>query len=171
MTGRFPVAVLNVTLPPQLCDVNVHPAKTEVKFANERAVFDAIRFGVLSALNKNPGRPEMQLGKKTESPAEKPAARVEPRPPVQTVFKAAPAQKQETFRTMNVQEYKAFAEAGESCKFPSNASSVTSPQQLSYEVFTTSISAIFSPKWATRSGMSSRRSRRGGMGIWTTLRR
>ena len=111
MSGRFPSCVLCLELPKNLVDVNVHPAKTEVKFANERAVFDCIRFGVLSSLNKNPGRPEMQLGKKTETPAEKPVTRVEPRPPVQTVFKSAPAQKQETFRTMNVQEYKAFAEA------------------------------------------------------------
>ena len=66
MTGRFPSCVLCVELPKNLVDVNVHPAKTEVKFANERAVFDCIRFGVLSALNKNPGRPQMQLEKKPE---------------------------------------------------------------------------------------------------------
>ena len=98
MSGRFPSCVLCLDLPKNQVDVNVHPAKTEVKFANERAVFDAIRFGVLSALNKNPGRPEMQLTKNTQTPAEK--------PPVQ-----APAKKPEPFRTMNVQEYKAFAEA------------------------------------------------------------
>ncbi len=99
MSGRFPSCVLCLELPKHLVDVNVHPAKTEVKFANERAVFDAIRFGVLSALNKNPGRPEMQLGKK-------PVGRDDPGAPVQ-----APVKKQEPFRTMNVQEYKAFAEA------------------------------------------------------------
>ena len=64
MTGRFPSCVLCLELPKNIVDVNVHPAKTEVKFANERAVFDCIRFGVLSALNKAPGRPEMKLEQK-----------------------------------------------------------------------------------------------------------
>ena len=68
MVGRFPSCVLCLDLPHMSVDVNVHPAKTEVKFANERAVFDCIRFGVLSALNKTPGRPEMALGKKEETP-------------------------------------------------------------------------------------------------------
>ena len=98
MSGRFPSCVLCLDLPKNQVDVNVHPAKTEVKFANERAVFDAIRFGVLSALNKNPGRPEMQLPRKPEQPAEKHSVQ-------------APEKKPEPFRTMNVQEYKAFAEA------------------------------------------------------------
>ena len=106
MSGRFPSCVLCLELPTHLVDVNVHPAKTEVKFANERAVFDAIRFGVLSALNKNPGRPEMQLPKNTQlqKKTEIKSGGTSGRPsPTQT--------KQEPFRTMNVQEYKAFAEA------------------------------------------------------------
>ena len=109
MSGRFPSCVLCLELPKNLVDVNVHPAKTEVKFANERAVFDCIRFGVLSSLNKNPGRPEMQLGKKNEKPA---VGRDDPGAPLQAVSKpVAPAKKPDTFRTMSVQEYKAFAEA------------------------------------------------------------
>ncbi len=114
MSGRFPSCVLCLELPKHLVDVNVHPAKTEVKFANERAVFDAIRFGVLSALNKNPGRPEMQLSGKS-------VGRADPCPPVQAKTEAKPGgtsgrpsptqSRSDTFRTMNVQEYKTFAEA------------------------------------------------------------
>ena len=101
MTGRFPGCVLCLELPRQAVDVNVHPAKTEVKFANERAVFDCIRFGVLSALNKTPGRPAMQLEK--EKPAAVQAA------PAAPAVSAAPKSR-ETFRTMTPAEYKTFTE-------------------------------------------------------------
>ena len=42
-------------------DVNVHPAKTEVKFLSEKAVFDCVHYGVLAALNKQTDRPEMKF--------------------------------------------------------------------------------------------------------------
>ena len=35
MTGKHPVAIINISLPPQEVDVNIHPAKSEVKFQNE----------------------------------------------------------------------------------------------------------------------------------------
>ncbi len=61
MTGRFPSCVLRLTLPNSAVDVNVHPAKTEVKFSNERAVFDCVRYGVMAALRRDPARPELKL--------------------------------------------------------------------------------------------------------------
>jgi len=136
MTGRYPSCVLCLELPHPSVDVNVHPAKIEVKFANERAVFDCVRFGVLSSLNKTPGRPQMQLEKKpaaepavqtggtsgTPSPAGRqvsslsaggglPDAPVQAKATVQSSGTAKVAPRQETFRTMNVAQYKAFAEA------------------------------------------------------------
>ncbi len=56
MKGRFPTCVLNITLPLGSVDVNVHPAKTEVKFASERDVFDVVYFGVKTALEKSERR-------------------------------------------------------------------------------------------------------------------
>jgi len=97
MVGKFPTCVLHLTLPAAAVDVNVHPAKTEVKFLNEKAVFDCIHYGVLGALNKTPDRPQMQF-KPTPLP-EKPATH-------------QPAPKQENFfRTMSVSEYKNFSSA------------------------------------------------------------
>ena len=51
MKGKFPGCVLAVTLPAEAVDVNVHPAKTQVKFAREREVFSAVYHTVLDALN------------------------------------------------------------------------------------------------------------------------
>ncbi|MCL1807817.1 MAG: DNA mismatch repair endonuclease MutL [Oscillospiraceae bacterium] len=42
MTGRFPVCCLHISMPPETFDINVHPAKSEIKFQNDRAVFDAV---------------------------------------------------------------------------------------------------------------------------------
>ena len=52
MQDRYPVAVINITLPPDRLDVNIHPAKSEIKFADERAVFNAIQKAVRNTLNR-----------------------------------------------------------------------------------------------------------------------
>lgn len=52
MVGKFPSCVLNLDIPYQEIDVNVHPAKIEVRFSNEKAVFDAVYYGVKSALKQ-----------------------------------------------------------------------------------------------------------------------
>ena len=60
MKGKFPGCVLNVTLPADMVDVNVHPAKTVVKFVSDKAVFDAVYYTILDALNaeKAPKKPD-----------------------------------------------------------------------------------------------------------------
>jgi DNA mismatch repair protein MutL len=50
MTGRHPVAVLDISLAPEAVDVNIHPAKSEVKFRNESEVFRAVQKAVRQAL-------------------------------------------------------------------------------------------------------------------------
>ena len=55
MVGRYPYCVLELRLPEHLVDVNVHPAKIEVKFLREHDVFDCVRYGVQGRSTVPPG--------------------------------------------------------------------------------------------------------------------
>ncbi len=67
MVGKFPGCVLHLRTKLNAVDVNVHPAKTEVKFGGERAVFSAVYHAVLSTLEGDPSHPRAVL-KNTEIP-------------------------------------------------------------------------------------------------------
>lgn len=56
MVGKYPSCVLNIEVPYEMIDVNVHPAKIEVRFINERPVFDTVYHAVKSSLLKNDSR-------------------------------------------------------------------------------------------------------------------
>ena len=102
MVGKFPTCVLHLQLPPAAVDVNVHPAKTEVKFLNEKAVFDCVHYGVLAALNKTPDRPDIQFARQP---------RQEAAPAPQPAQSAKTAPKQDFYRTMTPAEFKTFSAA------------------------------------------------------------
>lgn len=64
MVGKFPACILDITLSPESVDVNVHPAKTEIRFAYEKPVFDAVYFAVKNALvNAADDRRQIELEK------------------------------------------------------------------------------------------------------------
>ncbi|MBE6923217.1 MAG: DNA mismatch repair endonuclease MutL [Ruminococcaceae bacterium] len=122
MVGKFPACVLHLTLPANALDVNVHPAKTEVKFLSEKAVFDCVHYGVLSALNKTPDRPQVEFRKpplegRCPEGAEgcKPKVFTPQSPAVTAPLKGEPktaSQKKDNFfRTMTPEEYKTFSTA------------------------------------------------------------
>lgn len=61
MVGKFPTCVLNVNLDPSLLDANISPSKTEVRFSNEKSVFDAVYFAVKNGLLGYDQSREIQL--------------------------------------------------------------------------------------------------------------
>lgn len=87
MVGRFPAGVLFIRLPAETVDANVHPAKIEVRFINEKPVFDAIYYGVRSALESRNSIRQMEL---THTPKTQDEPLFTPTVPIQPISAAKP---------------------------------------------------------------------------------
>ena len=68
MVGKFPGFVLYLTVPCDTVDVNVHPAKTEVRFSDEKRIFDAVYSAVKASLSVSDTRPEVKLNTPSFNP-------------------------------------------------------------------------------------------------------
>ena len=119
---KFPCCVLYIEINPAAVDVNVHPAKLEVKFSNERPVFEAIYYAVRTALEKDSSRPEMKLDAAPRAtnafvPVEE--GRRESLAARQLNIDTAPRAPKETFSRMSAAEYASrYARASSSVSLP-----------------------------------------------------
>lgn len=111
MQGRFPGAILMLDMPAELVDVNVHPAKTEIRFARESDVFDTVYRAVRSALT-TPGSGECRFELGHKAPEEAESAPQSVRTPAAAAGVSAPhsasPQPQKHFSTLSAAEFRAL---------------------------------------------------------------
>ncbi|MBQ3816917.1 MAG: hypothetical protein II802_01440, partial [Clostridia bacterium] len=69
--GKYPGFVLNISVPFEMVDVNVHPAKIEVRFSDEKRIFDAVYAAVMNALSTGDTRPEISVKQNVFNPFER----------------------------------------------------------------------------------------------------
>lgn len=122
MKGKFPGCVLLVELPRDMVDVNVHPAKTIVKFVGEKRIFDLVYHAAMAALDKR---------EKPEPPQAKPAAQVtNPRG--------------DFFANMTSQQYREQQKAEPSAAAPASARPVSAAPSAP------KAAPSIAPQWKTR---------------------
>ena len=102
LTGRYPACVIYLGISAAQVDVNVHPAKTEVKFRDEKRVYDAVYYAALSSIERECGTAEISLSPST---------------------RAVSSPKKDFFKSMNSDDFR-----GKYAEVPKGASPAISPR-------------------------------------------
>ena len=133
MVGRFPACVLYITLSCAAVDVNVHPTKNEVKFSDERSVFDGVYHAALGALeNENPLPARAKEASVPKFIHDAPKSEQLRFSSEAHTPKAASAPKADFYRQMSAKEFRSAMESGALKPEPRGGSLAVAAPQIPY---------------------------------------
>ena len=129
ITGKYPYGCLCIALPLAQVDVNVHPAKTEVKFAFEKQVFSAVYAACKNALAGDDNIPELQAKPEKQMPSPPPAQQTEMTEPAQPIADETPAHLAPASACPPVRTEGSAARSGNALRHPSAYRAESAPRR------------------------------------------
>lgn len=148
--GKFPFAIVNIELSPNLVDVNVHPTKTEVRFSDENIVYRAVYHVVKETLLKKDLVPGMEKEDEVDEIEENNVASIKYTPnSLVEINKNTSVYKPETYNFNTVKSESAFKEITPSTYIPSTESTFKETAQPTYVTNTESTFKEITPQTYT----------------------